>query len=120
MQSVGIIICWLTLEPVIRKYPQAEAYLYRTATERFADVLWVMQQILFLSVDRRIGQFLWDEITRSCSLVIAMTHDEIARYMGSAREVVTKGLKYFQSEGVLTLSRGKITVVNKEKLKKYI
>lgn len=102
---------------IMKNHPEFEAYLYRTATERFSDVLWIMQQILFLSIDRRIAQFLWDECLRNSSQTIKLTHEEIARYIGSAREVVTKVLKYFQSENMLTLSRGKITITDKEKLK---
>lgn len=105
---------------IMKKHPEFEAYLYRTATERFSDVLWIMQQILFLSVDRRIAQFLWDEGIRNSSWTIKLTHDEIAKYIGSAREVVTKVLKYFQDENILTLSRGKITITDKEKLKSCI
>lgn len=108
------------LEPILRKYPQVEAYIYRTATERFADVLWIMQQILFLSVDRRIAKFLFDEVERTGTTIVLITHDEIARYIGSAREVVTKVLKYFQEEGVIELGRGKIIISSKEKIEKYI
>lgn len=104
-------------ETIMKGHPEFEAYVYRTATERFADVLWIMQQILFLSVDRRIAQFLWDEGVRNSSWTIQLTHDEIAKYIGSAREVVTKVLKYFQDENILTLNRGKITITDKEKLK---
>lgn len=107
------------LEPMIKRHPEMEAYIYRTATERFSEVVWIMQQILFLSVDKRVAQFIWDEITRTGVVDVTLTHDEIARYIGSAREVVTKVLKYFQSEGVVVLSRGKISIVDKNKLKKY-
>lgn len=108
------------LSPLMLKYPKIEAYLYKTATERFADVVWTMQQILFLSADKRVAIFLWDEISRSGKMTISITHDEIARYIGSAREVVTKVLKYFVQEEIVTLSRGKITVTDKNLLQKYL
>ena len=94
-----IMIPSATLLPLMTKYPKIEAYLYRTAAERFSDVIWTMQQILFLSADKRVAIFLWDEITRTNSMTIFVTHDEIARYIGSAREVVTKVLKYFVQGG---------------------
>lgn len=115
-----LMIPVLALKPIMRKNPKVEAYIYRTATERFADVLWIMQQILFLSVDRRIAKFLFDEVERTGTTTVLITHDEIARYIGSAREVVTKVLKYFQEEGVIELGRGKITISNKEKLENNI
>ena len=46
-----------------------------------------------------------------------MTHDQIARYMGSAREVVSRLLKYFAGEGLVRLYRGGVTVLDKERLK---
>lgn len=58
----------------------------------------VMQQILFLKIDQRVAQFLWDEMVQKSSMTISITHDEIARYIGRAREVVTKVLKYMVKE----------------------
>lgn len=86
----------------------------------YADFGWTMQQILFLSADKRVAIFLWDEIVRTNRMILSITHDEIARYIGSAREVVTKVLKYFAQEGIVILERGKIQVTDKELLKKYL
>lgn len=108
------------LSKLWEKHPKLEIWLYKTATERFSEVMWTMQQILFMGIDRRVAIFLWEEIDRSQSEVIALKHDEIARYIGSAREVVSKVLKYFEQEGVVRLGRGKIEVIDKEKLKKYM
>lgn len=115
-----IVIPSAVLSPLMEKHSKIEAYLYKTAAERFSDVVWTMQQILFLSADKRVAIFLWDEIMRTNCMTISMTHDEIARYIGSAREVVTKVLKYFTQEGVVVLKRGKIEVTEKELLKKYV
>lgn len=115
-----IMVPSVILSPLMEKYPKIEAYLYKTATERFSDVVWTMQQILFLSADKRVAIFLWDEIARTNRMTLSITHDEMARYIGSAREVVTKVLKYFAQEGIVILERGKIQVTDKELLKKYL
>lgn len=115
-----MIIPSSVLTLLIEKYPKIEVYLYKIATERFSDVVWTMQQILFLSADKRVGIFLWDEISRTNNLTITKTHEEIAKCIGSAREVVTKVLRYFVQEGIIVLERGKIQVVDKDLLKKYI
>lgn len=109
-----------SLKPILQAHPEAQNCIYRIAAAHFADMVFNMQQIFFLSIDRRIAQFLWEEIERSGSLTVALTHDEIARYIGSAREVVSKVLKYFQSEGVLTRKRGKLVITSREKLKEYL
>lgn len=93
---------------------------YELATTRFSDVMWAMQQILFMGVDKRLAIFLWDEAAKTGSNSIKMTHEQIARYMGSAREVVSRMLKYFAGEGIVALSRGEIRIMDKEKLNKLI
>lgn len=95
-------------------------YGYKLATERFSDVMWTMQQILFMGADKRLAIFLWDEISNSHSNELRMTHEQIARYMGSAREVVSRLLKYFSNEGIVELSRGGIRIIDKEKLRALI
>ena len=93
-----------------------EAFLYRQTAQRFSDCMWVMQQVLFSSFDARLATFLLDELSRTGSARIAMTHDEIARHLGSAREVVSRMLKYFEREGLVALSRGAVDIVDRRGL----
>jgi CRP/FNR family transcriptional regulator len=94
----------------------AENYALNIVVSRFSDVMWIMQQILFLSFDRRLAIFLHDEMSRTGSTTIHMTHDQIAKYMGSAREVVSRMLKYFAAEGIVEHSRGGIKIIDKKRL----
>lgn len=93
-----------------------EAFAYKKATERFSDAMWAMQQILFMSFDKRLALFLLDETAKTGSQSLRMTHEEIAKYMGSAREVVSRMLKYFSSEGLVRISRGEILITDHKKL----
>lgn len=97
---------------------QAELFCYKIATKRFSDVMWVMQQILFTSFAKRLASFLIEESNKTGSATIHMTHEQIARYLGTAREVVSRMLKYFSTEGYVRLSRGDITILDMEKLAK--
>lgn len=108
------------LNQLMQQNPQVELFLYKSATEKFSDVMWTMQQILFLKIDQRVAQFLWDEMLQKNNMTLSITHDEIARYIGSAREVVTKVLKYMVKEQVLELKRGTIIILDKEKLRAYM
>ena len=105
---------------VMGQNPKIELYLYKTATEHFSDVMWTMQQILFMGADKRVAHFLWDEMAKTGDMTIRLTHEEVARFIGSAREVVTKVLKYFVEEGAVVLSRGKIEIIDKVKLRSYL
>lgn len=97
-----------------------ELFTYKLSTERFSDVMWTMQQILFMRADQRLAVFLWDELTRTTQKELCYTHEQIAKYIGSAREVVTRMLKYFQKEGIVELARGKILIEDRNKLKRYL
>lgn len=99
---------------------RVELFSYKMATERFSDVMWTMQQILFMGVDRRLAIFLWDEMAKNSTEKISYTHDQIARYIGSAREVVSRMLKYFSQEGVISQSRGSIRILDRDKLRAYL
>ena len=81
--------------------------------------MWTMQQILFFSFDRRLAIFLYDEYVKN-GPIIRYSHLEIARFLGSAREVVSRMLKYFESEGIVTVSRKEIEIIDKKKLKERI
>lgn len=115
-----MIIPSVALNQLMDKNPYVELYLYKAATEKFSDVMWTIQQILFMKIDQRVAQFLWDEMIQKNSTVLSITHDEVARYIGSAREVVTKVMKYLSRENVVELKRGTITITNKEKLKLFL
>lgn len=95
----------------------AKIFALETALARFSDVMWVMQQILFMSMDKRLAIFLLDEMSKTGSDTIHLTHEQIAKYMGSAREVVTRMLKYFSGEGIVELSRGGIKITDVKRLR---
>lgn len=98
----------------------AENFSYQKTMERFSDVMWAIQQILFMSFDKRLAIFILDEISKNGSNSISLTHEQIAKYVGSAREVVSRMLKYFETEGIVKLYRGGLEVIDKKKLKSLI
>lgn len=102
---------------IASRYPDVKIFSLELAVSRFSDVMWVMQQILFMSMDRRLAIFLSDESARLGTEVIPLTHEQIAKYMGSAREVVSRMLKYFASEGIVELSRKGVRITDKKRLR---
>ena len=85
-------------------------FLFEMATERFSEVMWVMQQILFLGFDQRLALLLLEHVRSSGETTLRRTHEEIARDLGSAREVVTRMLRRFAEEGLVELRRGAVEV----------
>lgn len=83
---------------------------------RFTEVMWLMDQLLWKRMDQRIAKFLLDEAALDSSDTLKLTHEAIANHLGTAREVITRLLKYFQSEGAVKLSRGAIEILDAERL----
>ena len=107
-----------TFQYVSDKNLEVKNYLLEMALTRFSDVMWVMQQILFMSMDKRIAIFLLDEINLNNTLTLSITHEQIAKHLGTAREVVSRILKRMANDEILELSRKGIIIKDKQKLKK--
>ena len=84
----------------------------------FSELMWLMEQIMWKSIDKRLAAFLLEEAQMEGTNQLKITHEKIANHMGSAREVVTRMLRYFQNEGMVKLTRGTIEITDEEKLEK--
>ena len=116
--SECVVVGGCAYEGVWQRSDAVKIYTYETALSRFSDVMWVMQQILFMSMDKRLAIFLLDEASKNGGDTIKLTHEQIAKYMGSAREVVSRMLKYFVSEGLISQSRSEgIKILDKKRLR---
>jgi CRP/FNR family transcriptional regulator, anaerobic regulatory protein len=92
-------------------------YLLEQMSSRFSGAMWVMEQVVFGSLSKRVANFILEQILLEDSRTLSITHDAIARNIGSAREVVSRMLKYFEREDVIGMFRGSIQVHDLEKLK---
>lgn len=116
--SECIVLSGEAFKQMSEKYPDIRIFVLETAVSRFSDVMWVMQQVLFMSMDRRLAIFLYDESVRLSSDMISLTQEQIAKYIGSAREVVSRMLKYFANEGILEVSRKGIKILDRQNLRR--
>ena len=117
--SECVVVGGCAYEDLARRLPEAKIFALETALSGFSDVMWVMQQILFMSMDKRLAIFLLDELSNNGSTdTVKLTHEQIAKYMGSAREVVSRMLKYFAAEGIISSSRSEgIKILDKKRLR---
>ena len=115
--SRALIVAPAVLKKLCTDNIYAKAFCYEKATERFSEVMWTMQQILFMKADQRLALFLQAESMRTGSTVLTLTHEKIAEEMNSAREVVTRMLRYLTNDGIVKVNRGTITIQNPEALR---
>ena len=91
-------------------------YSRNLLSSNFSELMWLMEQIMWKSIDKRLANFLLEEASLEDSNQLKITHERIAGHMGTAREVVTRMLRYFQSEGMVKLTRGTIEITDEAKL----
>ncbi len=91
-------------------------YANQLISSRFSEVMWLMEQIMWKSFDKRLAGFLMEEAALEGTSVLKITHEKIANHMGTAREVVTRMLRYFQGEGMVRLTRGTVEILDEKRL----
>lgn len=109
-----------TFEKLINQNIYVRCYMYELLSERFSSVMWTMQMILFKGYDRRLASFLISEYERTGLKTIQMTHEQIAQYTNSAREVVARMLKRFAGDGLVEFKRGRIILKDISSLKTMV
>jgi len=91
-------------------------YSHDLITSHFSELMWLMEQVMWKSFDKRLAKFLLEERAVEGTDVLKITHEKIANHMGTAREVVTRMLRYFQSEGMVKLTRGAVEIIDARRL----
>ena len=111
---------WLIPADVYRKIMEQSAaaanYTNEIMASRFSEVMWLMEQVMWNSMDRRVAAFLLEEAAIEDTGLLRITHEAIANHLGTHREVVTRMLRHFQDEGMVKLSRGAVELTDRGKL----
>ena len=105
-----------TYRSIMEESAPVANYTNELMASRFSDVMWLIEQIMWKSLDKRVASFLLEESSIEESDTLKLTHEAIANHLGTHREVITRMLRYFQSEGIVKLSRGTVMILDKEKL----
>lgn len=113
--KIWIIPTYMYKELVEESLPMA-SYVNDLMASHFSEVMWLMEQIMWKSFDKRLAAFLLEESILEETDKLTITHEKIANHLGTAREVVTRMLRYFQSEGLVNLSRGTVEITDREGL----
>lgn len=107
-----------SLEHMMKKQDAFSAFVRESIAESFSRTVRLLEKILFCTFDQRLAIYLYEETLSTGSLTLHLTHEQIARHIGSAREVVSRALKRFSSLGIVSVSRGCIKILDKTALKR--
>jgi len=105
-----------TYQSIMEESASVANYTNELMATRFSDVMWLMEQVMWKSLDKRVAAFLLEEASIEGTDHLKITHEIIANHLGSHREVITRMLRYFQNEGMVKLSRGIIALTDTDKL----
>ena len=111
-KSEVIIIPSASVEKLRSHNIHVELFAYKTMTARFANVMAATEDILFVPVEKRLAKYL-----AAASGPIKITQEELARKLGSAREVVSRLLSSFRRDGIIETQRGQISIIKSSLLK---
>lgn len=111
---------WIVPAEVYKEIMEESApvanYTNELMATRFSEVMWLIEQIMWKSLDKRVAAFLLEESAIEGTDALKLTHEVIANHLGSHREVITRMLRYFQSEGLVKLSRGTVQILDAARL----
>lgn len=111
---------WIISADIYKKIMEESAaaanYTNEIMASRFSEVMWLLEQVMWKSMDKRVAAFLLEEAAIEDTDRLNITHESIANHLGTHREVITRMLRYFQREGMVSLTRGSVEITDRAKL----
>lgn len=95
----------------VKKFPEWSDFIFKLYHKRFEELLSVVNAIAFQKLDVRLLHLLRQKAGLIHSKEIKVTHQQLAEELGTAREVVSRVAKQMENEGLILLSRNKITLM---------
>jgi CRP/FNR family transcriptional regulator len=78
----------------------------------------MLNELLSKRVDKRLIRYLYEKSLKS--KILRLTHEDIAKDIGTVREVVSRLLKDLEKDEIIQLGRGEIIIRDTERLKKEL
>jgi CRP/FNR family transcriptional regulator len=100
----------------VHRYDLWRGFVFDLLSQRLASVMAIVEEVAFRRMDTRVAAFLVGRGSRQNP--IAVTHQEIAAELGTAREVVSRILEDFAGQGLLRAARGAIEILDLEELRR--
>jgi CRP/FNR family transcriptional regulator len=95
-----------------------QQYVVGLFSRRLSDVMTLVEEVAFRRMDERLASFLISSSDRGSGIYgpVTMSHEEIADHLGTAREVVSRLLSQFESEGMIAVERRVVRITDPRKL----
>lgn len=100
-------------QSALSKHSSFRTFVFEKFSERLKNVIVRVEDLIFESVDARLARALLKLDSEGTQ---AVTHQELAVELGTAREVISRHLKQFEQEGLVELGRGRVAVIDADRL----
>jgi CRP/FNR family transcriptional regulator len=110
--SEALLVPVSVMHDWLLKFPEINKLFYREYDKRFSEVMNMVNDAVFHRLDKRVLNYIKQQISITGNNPIKITHREIANNLGTSREVVSRVLKKIESDGdILQTKEGiKVTV----------
>lgn len=96
----------------MEEFPEWKAFVMRIYHDRFQELLETIDAIAFQQLDERLMRYFNERIdNQGGDNVIKASHQEIANDLHSSREVISRLLKQMEKNGMVTLGRNRVEVL---------
>lgn len=109
--AVVIMIPIEKMDALMSAHKSWYAFVVETYKNRFEEVLQVIDQVAFRSLDERIEFYLKRSVHASQTKTIQASHQEIATDLSTSREVISRLLKKMEQRGIVRLHRNSIELL---------
>ncbi|MBI4081017.1 MAG: Crp/Fnr family transcriptional regulator [Candidatus Lambdaproteobacteria bacterium] len=104
---------------LMERFPKLQAFVLQGLADRLAEVMAVVEELVFRRVDLRLVERLLQRTAPPAKPVVELTHAQLAVELGSVREVISRILKDLERNGLVRLGRGRVEVVARERLQAH-
>jgi CRP/FNR family transcriptional regulator len=97
-----------------RRNPELTLKFLNVFSARLRHLVGFVERVTFGSIRQRLAQALVEMAdANGDSFAMAETHEDLANRLGTVREVVSRNLGRFQSEGLIRLHRREVQILNR-------
>jgi len=93
-------------------------YVLTGYSQRMSALITLLDRIASKDINYELSNFLLEKVNKEHQ--VELTQKEIAREVGTVREVISRKLSVLEGQGVVKVQRGKITVLDIEFLQKMV
>ena len=115
--TVLLVIDGILFKQVLDKNINVQKFMLEITQSKLSEIMWVLEQVVFFSLEYRLADYILNQYYTKNALQIYITHEMIAKDLGSSREVISRMLKRFEKDQLVHMGRGYIKIIDIKGLK---